>query len=69
MSAVGSHAALAHYSPTEDSDRQIARKELYLVQSGAQYLGYRFSYQFIIEFRFIGLNRILFSIQQMEQLT
>ncbi|XP_055315123.1 xaa-Pro aminopeptidase 1-like [Sitodiplosis mosellana] len=37
ISAVGAHAAMAHYIPTNDSDRQITRTELYLIESGTQY--------------------------------
>ncbi|CAD7091432.1 unnamed protein product [Hermetia illucens] len=37
-SAVGANAALAHYDPSEDTDKQITRKEIYLVDSGGQYL-------------------------------
>lgn len=38
ISAVGKHAAMAHYSPTSDSDAQITRNEMYLIDSGGQYL-------------------------------
>lgn len=37
ISAVGSNAAMAHYSPTEETDRQIVREEMYLIDSGGQY--------------------------------
>lgn len=37
ISAVGSNAAMAHYSPTEGTDRQIVREEMYLIDSGGQY--------------------------------
>lgn len=39
ISAVGAHAALVHYSPTLETDKRITRKEIYLVDSGGQYLG------------------------------
>lgn len=39
ISAVGAHAAMAHYVPTPDSDRQITRQEMYLIDSGTQYKG------------------------------
>lgn len=37
ISAVGSNAAMAHYSPTEGTDRQIDRNHIYLIDSGGQY--------------------------------
>lgn len=39
VSAVGAHAAIVHYSPTLETDKRITRDEIYLVDSGAQYLG------------------------------
>lgn len=36
---LGSHAAMPHYVATAESDRRITRDEIYLVDSGAQYLG------------------------------
>ncbi|MTJ82080.1 MAG: aminopeptidase P family protein [Telmatospirillum sp.] len=38
ISAAGPHAALPHYHATPDSDRRLAKGELYLVDSGGQYL-------------------------------
>lgn len=37
ISAVGEHAAMAHYSPSVETDKQITRNEIYLVDSGGQY--------------------------------
>lgn len=37
ISAVGSNAAMAHYSPTEGNDVAIDRDHLYLLDSGGQY--------------------------------
>ena len=37
ISAVGAHAAMAHYSPTPESAAQITRNEIYLLDSGGQY--------------------------------
>lgn len=39
VSAVGAHAAMAHYTPSLDTDKRITRDEIYLVDSGGQYLG------------------------------
>lgn len=39
ISAVGAHAAMAHYTPTVESDKQINRQEIYLIDSGTQYKG------------------------------
>ncbi|XP_030251762.1 xaa-Pro aminopeptidase 2 [Sparus aurata] len=38
ISASGPNAALAHYSPTEESSRRLTVDEMYLVDSGGQYL-------------------------------
>lgn len=38
ISASGPNAALAHYSPTEETDRRLTVDEMYLVDSGGQYL-------------------------------
>lgn len=38
ISAFGANAALAHYSPTEETDAEITRNEVYLIDSGGQYL-------------------------------
>ncbi|XP_068182051.1 xaa-Pro aminopeptidase 2 [Antennarius striatus] len=38
ISASGPNAALAHYSPTEESNRRLTVDEMYLVDSGGQYL-------------------------------
>lgn len=38
ISAVGANAALAHYSATEETDTEITRNEIYLIDSGGQYL-------------------------------
>uniref|UniRef100_A0AAY4BZB9 Xaa-Pro aminopeptidase 2 n=1 Tax=Denticeps clupeoides TaxID=299321 RepID=A0AAY4BZB9_9TELE len=38
ISASGPNAALAHYSPTNETARVLTEKEMYLVDSGGQYL-------------------------------
>ncbi|XP_068571182.1 xaa-Pro aminopeptidase 2 isoform X2 [Cebidichthys violaceus] len=38
ISASGPNAALAHYSPTEETSRKLTVNEMYLVDSGGQYL-------------------------------
>ncbi|CAL1613777.1 unnamed protein product [Knipowitschia caucasica] len=38
ISASGPNAALAHYSPTNGTDRKLTVNEMYLVDSGGQYL-------------------------------
>uniref|UniRef100_A0A667ZSE0 Xaa-Pro aminopeptidase 2 n=1 Tax=Myripristis murdjan TaxID=586833 RepID=A0A667ZSE0_9TELE len=38
ISASGPNAALAHYSPTEETNRKLTVEEMYLVDSGGQYL-------------------------------
>ncbi|KAH8380909.1 hypothetical protein KR200_004105, partial [Drosophila serrata] len=38
ISASGPHSSLAHYSPRNDTNRRITDKEIYLCDSGAQYL-------------------------------
>lgn len=38
ISASGPNAALAHYSPTEESNRKLTVDEMYLIDSGGQYL-------------------------------
>jgi len=38
ISAVGKNAAVIHYRPTTDTDRNITDKEIYLLDSGGQYL-------------------------------
>ncbi|XP_076005188.1 xaa-Pro aminopeptidase 2 [Genypterus blacodes] len=38
ISASGPNAALAHYSPTEETSRKLSVDEMYLVDSGGQYL-------------------------------
>ncbi|XP_061581646.1 xaa-Pro aminopeptidase 2 [Cololabis saira] len=38
ISASGPNAALAHYSPTEETTRRLTVDEMYLVDSGGQYL-------------------------------
>ncbi|KAJ8255131.1 hypothetical protein GJAV_G00201270 [Gymnothorax javanicus] len=38
ISASGPNAALAHYSPTNETDRKLTVDEMYLVDSGGQYL-------------------------------
>lgn len=38
ISAVGAHAAIVHYSPSVQTDVPITRQEIYLVDSGGQYL-------------------------------
>uniref|UniRef100_A0A8C2WNP9 X-prolyl aminopeptidase (aminopeptidase P) 2, membrane-bound n=1 Tax=Cyclopterus lumpus TaxID=8103 RepID=A0A8C2WNP9_CYCLU len=38
ISASGPNAALAHYSPTEETSRRLTADEMYLVDSGGQYL-------------------------------
>lgn len=39
ISGVGPHAAMPHYMPTNETDRQITRSEIYLIDSGTQYKG------------------------------
>ncbi|CAL8305767.1 unnamed protein product [Arctogadus glacialis] len=38
ISASGPNAALAHYSPTNETDRKLTIDEMYLIDSGGQYL-------------------------------
>uniref|UniRef100_A0A8C5CY47 X-prolyl aminopeptidase (aminopeptidase P) 2, membrane-bound n=1 Tax=Gadus morhua TaxID=8049 RepID=A0A8C5CY47_GADMO len=38
ISASGPNAALAHYSPTNETDRKLTVDEMYLIDSGGQYL-------------------------------
>lgn len=38
ISAVGQHAALPHYSTSIETDVQITTDEIYLIDSGGQYL-------------------------------
>ncbi|MEQ2301519.1 Xaa-Pro aminopeptidase 2, partial [Ameca splendens] len=38
ISASGPNAALAHYSPSEETSRRLTVDEMYLVDSGGQYL-------------------------------
>ena len=38
ISAAGEHGAIMHYRPTLESDRAILPNELYLIDSGAQYI-------------------------------
>lgn len=38
ISAVGANAAMAHYSPMEETDTRITRDEIYMLDSGGQYL-------------------------------
>lgn len=45
MSAVGAHASIAHYTPTLESDVQITREELYLIEAGTQYMGMYTTFQ------------------------
>lgn len=42
-SAVGAHAAIVHYTPTLETQKRITRDEIYLVDSGGQYLGKQFN--------------------------
>lgn len=37
ISAVGSHAAMNHFKPSVETDRQITKDEIYLIDSGGQY--------------------------------
>ena len=37
ISAVGPHAAVVHYTPSENTDIQITTEEVYLCDSGGQY--------------------------------
>lgn len=39
ISAFGKNAASAHYQPTKESDTVIDDKELFMLDSGGQYLG------------------------------
>lgn len=38
ISSVGPHGAIVHYSPTPETDAELKQENLYLVDSGAQYL-------------------------------
>lgn len=38
ISAVGGHAAIVHYEPTPQTNVKITRDEIYIVDSGGQYL-------------------------------
>lgn len=44
ISAFGAHASMAHYAPTEDTDKQITREEIYLFDAGTQYKGMSYMY-------------------------
>jgi len=37
ISAVGAHAAIVHYKPSNKTDKQITTQEVYLCDSGGQY--------------------------------
>lgn len=37
ISSVGSNAAIIHYRPQQETDRQVTKDEVYLLDSGAQY--------------------------------
>jgi Xaa-Pro aminopeptidase len=37
ISSVGPHAAIIHYKPCAETDRQITTEEVYLCDSGGQY--------------------------------
>ena len=38
ISSIGANGAIVHYSPTEESAKAITNKEMYLLDSGGQYL-------------------------------
>lgn len=38
ISAVGPNSAITHYGPSVETDRQITQSEVYLIDSGGQYL-------------------------------
>ncbi len=38
ISAVGAHAADIHYSTSNETNKQITKNEIYLLDAGAQYL-------------------------------
>lgn len=38
VSSVGPHAAITHYLPSPETDVPITRNDIYLVDSGGQYL-------------------------------
>lgn len=38
ISAYGDHSALPHYGPTRETDRQITSDNIYIIDSGGQYL-------------------------------
>ena len=38
ISASGPHAAIVHYMPTPDTDAKITADQIYLLDSGGQYL-------------------------------
>jgi Xaa-Pro aminopeptidase len=37
ISSIGSHGAIIHYKPNQETDRPITTEEVYLIDSGAQY--------------------------------
>lgn len=38
ISAVGSNGAIIHYHPSADTDKTLSLNEMYLLDSGGQYL-------------------------------
>lgn len=41
ISASGKNGAIVHYFPTEASDTELLKDQMYLVDSGAHYLYYK----------------------------
>lgn len=39
ISAVGAHAAMVRYIPTIETDKQITKQEIYLLNAATQYKG------------------------------
>lgn len=61
ISAVGPNAAMAHYTPTNETDRQITRTEIYLIDSGTQYKGkYHVNYVRSGSFSMFNINHRIY---------
>lgn len=41
---------MAHYTPVPETDKQITRNEIYLIDAGTQYKGECIFYSFILNF-------------------
>lgn len=64
ISAFGKHAAMPHYEPTPKSNSIIDKTQLYMVDSGGQYLG-----NYPNKFQSIWISFNCHNFQQMEQQT